>query len=279
MHAMRRLLPAIALFVLGGCFLGKGPQFDPRRFTSNEALFQTSLQRLQRRSWDDAARGFERLTQVLPARDSLLPLSFFYLARAQEGNREFLLAAQSFGRLAESFPQDSLADDAMLNAAKDYEHMWHKPSLDPTYGQTAMSTLRAMLALYPDSPLKADAEKEIAHLNEWFAVKDFDIGEHYFRRKAWDSAIIYFRDIVKLYPDVPTTRRALLRLAESYRAIRYREDEAETCAKLRQRYPDDREVRQQCGNIPVTAAAHPDSAAVIHADSTTPPPPAVPPRR
>ena len=51
------------------------------------------------------------------------------------------------------------------------------------------------------------------------------------------------------WPNVPRARDALLRLAESYKAIRYRDDLAETCTKLRQGYPGDIEVARVCGDV------------------------------
>ena len=70
----------------------------------------------QKHHWDNAITGFEKLTTDLPPRDSLLTRSYWYLASAHERQGEHLLAAQSFSRLVESFPEDSLADDAALEA-------------------------------------------------------------------------------------------------------------------------------------------------------------------
>jgi outer membrane protein assembly factor BamD len=47
-----------------------------------------------------------------------------------------------------------------------------------------------------------------------------------------------------------------MRLVQSYRRIRYREDAAEVCTALRQKYPGDRDVRGLCG----AAAATPVNA-------------------
>jgi outer membrane protein assembly factor BamD (BamD/ComL family) len=88
-------------------------------------------------------------------------------------------------------------------------------------------------------------------LQEWFAAKDYESGLYYFRRKAFDSAIIYFKDVVKNYPQTAKSREAYLRLAESYEAIRYREDKKEVCTTLRERYPSDKEVALACG-VPVS---------------------------
>ena len=247
---MLRFRPLAALLlvpVLGG--VACRPVFRPAAFTSNQALYDAARREYDRKHWDNAQAAFERLTLNLPARDPLLPMSFYWLGKTYNRKHQFLLAAQNFTRVTESFPDDSLADDALIEAGRAYANLWRKPPLDPAYGQTALATFRTLLALYPSSALRPTAESEIRHLQEWLATKDYETGMHYFRRKAYDSAIIYFRDVVKNYPETPAAREAQLRMVQAFRnpSMRYYEDANEVCAALAQTYPDDREVRETCG--------------------------------
>jgi outer membrane protein assembly factor BamD len=245
-----------ALLIVACVIPGCRPAFQLRRYTTDTALFQASLREFERRRWNNAVAGFERLTTTLPARDTLLPRSFWYLAKAQQGRREWLLAAQSFTRLVEGFPEDTLADDAQLEVARSYRRLWRKPTLDSQYGETALAAYRQFLGLFPDSPLTGAASGELRELEEWFAVKNYEIGQHYLRRKMYDSAIIYFRDVMRLYPSAPTARRAGLRMVHAYRTIRWNEEAKEVCTTLRRSYPTDEEVRLACGDV--TAAVAPD---------------------
>ncbi len=252
MQFARWRLPA--LLILMSAVVACRPAFQLRRYTTDTALYRASLREFERRHWDNAVVGFERLTTTLPARDTLLPRSFWLLAKAQQGRREWLLAAQSFTRLVEGFPEDTLADDAMLEAARSYRRLWRKPTLDSQYGETALATYRQFLGLYPDSPLTKNATAELRGLEEWFAIKNYEIGQHYLRRKMYDSAIIYFRDVMRLYPDTPTARRAGLRMVQAYRSIRWNDEAKEVCTTLRRSYPADEEVRLACGEVAAAAA-------------------------
>ena len=227
--------------------------FLPQKFSSNEALYVASQREYSAKRYENAVSGFERLTIELPARDTLFPRSLFFLAKSHVGRKEHLLAAQNFTRLAESFPSDSLADDALLQAGLAYARLWRKPVLDAQYGETALSTLRTLVAVYPSSALAGETQKHINQLLEWFARKTYANGMHYYRRKAWDSAIIYFKDVVAKYPETATARDALLRLAVAFQAIGYQEDVTETCNTLRSAYSGDRQVRDVCGAAPVAA--------------------------
>ncbi len=273
----RRALFFALLFAAVGCH----PDFQVTKFSTNETLYRAAAQEFAAGRWDNAVAAFEKLTTDLSARDTLLPRAYWYLARAHDEREEFVLAATSYSRLVESFPDDTLSDDAALAAARAYKRMWRKPALDPTYGETALATYNTLLGLYPTSPFIADAKKEVAALEEMFAQKNYISGMYYYRRKAYDSGIIYFKDVLVKYPASVTSKAAQLRLVDSYKAIRYREDAADTCATLRKTYPDDPEVRVTCEGIVTPTVVAPVPATNAPPASTGPPvtpiPPATPP--
>ena len=124
--------------------------------------------------------------------------------------------------------------------------MWRRPVLDPQYGGEAAATYELMLGLYPESEWKDSATKQLTELTEDFATKDYESGMFYIRRKAWDSAIIYMRDVITKYPDSQRSRDAYLRLAQAYEAIKYKDDKADVCKTLREKYPNDPEVAEAC---------------------------------
>lgn len=247
MHVFSRgLAAAIALLLATAC----RPDFQLRRYPTTDALYQASLRELQARRWSNAVAGFEKLVADLSPRDTLLARVHWHLGKAHQGREEWLLAAQSFTRLADGFPDDSLADDALLEAAASYRRLWRKPSLDPQYGEMAMATYRQFLGLFPQSPLVERANQGIAELEDWFARKNYETGRFYVRRKAPDSAILYFRYVRETYPNSSVARDAGLRLVEVYRAIRYQTDAEELCAALREKHANDQEVRELCGAAP-----------------------------
>jgi outer membrane protein assembly factor BamD len=237
--------PGLALVLMTAC---QHP-FDPKVYESKpEVLYATSMKLFNKHKYDDAAKGFELLTRDLPARDSLLPLAFYYLGQSQEKTGDHLLAAQSFSRISNSFPDDSLAATALMAAGRSYSKMWRNPELDPTYGKSAISTLQQLIELYPDSHEVPDAKRLIAKLDNMLAIKDLSVGQHYIRRGAYDSAIIYLKDVIHDHPDAPATRDAYLSLLEAYRDIKYTADAKDLCTAALKAYPNDGEVRKQCGS-------------------------------
>jgi outer membrane protein assembly factor BamD len=250
-----------------GCLLALGCRgFRVQDYPNSTDLYRESLRRLEAGKEEDAISGFEKLTLELPARDTLLPRAHFYLGRAHAKRKDWLLAGQAFTRMASEFPDDSLADDALLEAGNAYARIWDDPELDPTYGQSAIAVYTSLLDTYPNSALRSAAEQGVAKVRAQLAEKDFRNGEQYRRRAAPHSAIFYYRQVLNNYPDAPRVKDAYARMAEVYKKIGYVEDYRETCAAARPRFPADRDIRAVCAEAPVVA----DSA-------TTSPPPASPP--
>jgi outer membrane protein assembly factor BamD len=231
------------------------PPFDPKIYPTADKLYDVAIAEYKARRYDNAAKAFEKLTLDLSARDLRLPLAYYYLAQSQAKSGQFLLAAGTYNRLIDAFPQDTLVDDAFYLSGLAYEHEWRQPQLDPTYGKNAQTAFESLLTSFPDSRFAPLAKKEIDKLDEWFAQKDYDTGYLYLKRKAYDSGIIYFKDVIRLHPNAPKTRDAYLRLLESYRAIRYTEDARELCDVMRKTYLNDREILKECGPAPATPAA------------------------
>ena len=248
-----RVSAVVAVVLVAGCHHNGG--FQPLKFPSHQALYDASLSELHKHNWDHAVAGFEKLTTDLPARDPLLPESYYYLGEAHMGKKEFILAAQSYSRVAENFPEDTLADRATYNTGIAYSKLWRRPGLDPEYGETSRSTFQSFLAAYPDSPLRDSVVRQIERLDEWFGLKGYNNGVTYYKRKAYDSGIIYFRDVVKQYPNTDAARKSQIRLVQSYRAIKYKEDAAETCGALEKAHPSDKDVAKACHGVKATLVA------------------------
>jgi outer membrane protein assembly factor BamD len=223
------------------------PVFNPGTYTDLTALYRAAFTEFNAKRYDNATRAFDRLAAELPARDPRLPTVFFFLGKSQDKTGDRLLAAKSYSRIYEQFPEDTLADDGLYYSGLAYEAMWRKPVLDAQYGENALTQFQTLQALYPNSPMAERGRKELAKLDEWFATKDYETGRHYLKRKAYDSAIIYFKDVIRLHPSAPKTREAYLRLHEAYLAINYKDDARDTCDAARKQYPTDREILRECG--------------------------------
>ena len=86
----------------------------------------------------------------------------------------------------------------------------------------------------------------INELNERFAYKAYKAALYYFRLKAYDSAILYLKDLVATYPKASVVPEALVKLVQAYRKLDYREDVQETCGYIRRFHPEAPGANEVC---------------------------------
>jgi outer membrane protein assembly factor BamD len=251
---MTRLLLSCALVVLIAC---GGRRANPRAApapvsaTGASAATVDSLWRrgeaaFRQGKWSDAEKMLNRAILEFPPGDPRVPRAHFYLGEALFGQGRQLEAAREFRKTSDETPNDPMAPEALLRVGDVYADLWRRPELDPTYGQTALSTYQELLNRYPGGGAAKRAEMRIAELNERFAYKAYKAGIFYFRLKAYDSAILYFKDLVATYPKAAVVPDALVKLVQAYRALGYREDVQETCGYIQRFHPRAPKVREVC---------------------------------
>jgi outer membrane protein assembly factor BamD len=221
-----------------GVGLGCSSRFDPSIYPTPEELFEASFAEFQEGDCDRAEVGLRRLAFELPARDPRRAEVRFYLAECSFRRKEYLTASRDYRRVADENATDSLAPHALLRSGDAYAKLWRRPELDDTYGNSALGTYQELLRRYPNSPAAAEGRERILELNEWFAKKAYKAGIYYYRLKAFDSAIIYFKSVVADYPATSFAPQSLVKLVEAYDRIGYEEDREDMCQQIRRFYPD-----------------------------------------
>jgi outer membrane protein assembly factor BamD len=263
---MNRTLMATALAFLAACGGGPDPAASPTPEAASAAVVDSvwavGRARFAEGKWAEAAANFERVLLEFRPGDPRLSAGRFYVAESRLAMGQHFEAAREFRRVADETPNDELAPRALLRAGDAFADLWSRPELDPSYGETARSTWQELRNRYPASEAAKLAEARLAGLDEKFAEKLYRNGVYYHRLKAYNSGIIYFKDLVATYPRTAAAPRALVRLVEAYRLLGYAEDRAETCDYMRRFHPDDPAGREVCP--PATAA---DTAAAVPAPS------------
>ena len=217
-----------------------------------DSLFVRAERRFSRGDWADAATDFERFMLEAPAGDPRITRARFYVAESRLAAGEPLTAAREFRRISDETPNDPLAPDALLRVGDAYAELWGRPELDPSYGQTAIATYQELLNRYRGTDAAARAEDRINDLQNQFAYKQYRAALYYLRLKAYDSAILYLKDLVATYPQSEVAPDALLDLVDAYRRLGYAEDVQETCGYLRRFHPGAEGLDGACPAAPAS---------------------------
>jgi outer membrane protein assembly factor BamD len=256
MNRLRSLVFAATL-ILAGCGGGRAAEAGgasgavPAQAENStpqeiDSLYRLAESRIRHAKWGDAIEDLERLLLEFSPGDPRTPTARYFLAEAKLGVGSHLEAAREFRRVSDETPNDPLAPDALLRVGDVYAELWRRPELDPSYGQTALATYQELLNRYSGSPAAARAQASIEDLQERFAYKEYRAALYYFKLKAYDSAILYLKDVVATYPRAAVAPDALLKLVEAYRRLGYQEDVRETCGYLRQFHPNSLRHESPC---------------------------------
>ena len=211
-----------------------------------DSLWNAAQAELAKEDWNKSAVLLQRLLLELPRGDRRLPASRLALGDARLGQKSYLQAVREYRRTADEYPTDSLAPGGLLRAGDAYARLWRRPELDPTYGAQAIATWQELLTRYPESPQATAGRDRIRGLAEWSAVKAFKAAEFYLKYKAYDSAILYLKDLVARYPRADVVPEALEKLVGAYRELGYVEDVEEVCGYFRATHPDAAQLAEAC---------------------------------
>jgi outer membrane assembly lipoprotein YfiO len=239
---MPRFLLIAGAALLAACHHG------PRVVPAPDLVADLAKARAQFRSgnFGKALLSFRRLTNELgPSQPEMADVRY-HLAECYFQTGDRVQAAHEFRQVADQYATSEYAPLALLRAGDANLRLWRKPELDPSYGETALAIYQELAGRYPGTDAAARAQAHVQQLRERFSQKAYANGMFYFRRRAYDSAIIYFKDVIATYPGTSSVPDALMRLVDSYRVIGYGDELKETCGHLRRYFPQTEGLDKSC---------------------------------
>lgn len=207
-----------------------------------DSLYERALAYLHARKWTDAQEDFERFVISYPAHPRVQEARL-RLGDAYFGKKEYVTAANEYSRLANDYPAGPYADDARFKVCESYFRLSPKPQLDQQYTKAALDHCQSLETYYPNSEFAPRAQSFLMELRTKLAEKEFLAGEFYFKRNAYDPAIIYYDNVVRDYADTTVSPRALKRLYDTYQKLGYKEEAETAKQRLLKEYPSSGEAK------------------------------------
>jgi outer membrane protein assembly factor BamD len=237
-------LRAIACALVGALAACR-PAMPPEDATPR-GRFDWSLERYEAGKYHDAIRGFRDhlLREPLhPTADSSrLLLAESYMQTGQE-----LLAANEFRQLATSRPNSPLADDAQFGVCRSHWEVSPDLPRDQEFTEKTIEECTRLLEFFPRSPLVGAARDLVAQARQKMAAKELRVGKYYYDRTFYESAIIYFENILQTYPEADVTPDVLFYLHDSYYRVGFRAEATLVRQRLLELYPDSPQAQELLG--------------------------------
>jgi len=228
-----RVLPAaLTAALLVGC--GGG---DPYQGMDAEALFRIAENEYAEESYDNAIEVLERLiinfTDFPRLADARMMLAEAYF---EEG--DYLTARSEYQRFRDRHVGHPRAAEAALGECRSLAALAPVPQRDQTHTRDAVTVCGNVVVDYAGTEQAAAAQELRTALRYTLAEKEFLNAQHYFRRKQYDPAIVYYQFVVDLYPETEFAPRALLGLYRSNSEIGYDDLAEEARARLLRDFPE-----------------------------------------
>jgi outer membrane protein assembly factor BamD len=234
--ALRLAVLAFAL-ALVGC-----PKELPQDVPPEE-LYRIGRERFEKRDWDRAIEALQRFLFQDPGHQKADSAQYL-IGESYFRQKQYLTAAAEFLRLAQNRPAGPLADDARYRACESYYKLSPRPELDQEYTEEAIDQCRSVMLLYPQSPFAQQAARRTKELTDKLARKYYLNAVYYYKRRAYDSAIVYLEYLLETYKGASVEPEALKTLFDTYRKLGYVEEAEQTRERLLREYPDSQEAQE-----------------------------------
>lgn len=239
---MRRVSARLTVLLLLSFSIVGCPKEIPRGVPPEE-LYRIGVEAFERGRWQRAIDALQRFLFQDPGNEKADSAQFL-IGESYFNQDQYLTAASEYLRLAQTRPAGPLADDARYRACLAYYGLSPRPELDQEYTQEAIDQCRSVTLLYPGSPFASEAADRTQELTDKLARKYYLNAEYYFKRRAYDSALIYLEHLVRTYPGASIEPEALLMLYETYQWLGYRQEAEQTRERLLSGYPESPQARE-----------------------------------
>lgn len=244
MTGKRSVLGAVAMLAV--LAVGCGPKNPPVSELGTEELWSRGVAAYNAEDWSGAIRYFDRFA-LTGGTDPRTYQARLYVARAHFERKEYVTSAAEYSRLAADLGAADGADQARFMACRAYEELSPKPQLDQEYTRAAIEHCGALVEFFPDSDYAERGSAIVDRMWAKLAQKVFETGDWYQGRRAYDSALLYYEEVVDQYPATRWAPRALERMVEIYGILEWDEEREETRERLIREYPESEAARAVAG--------------------------------
>ena len=187
--------------------------------------------------YNEAIKKFKKVIEDYPlslfAVDAELFLADAYYVSAQHSD-----AASYYANFISLHPNHPKAAYAMFQKGMSYFREVLSIDRDQTTTQKALLAFNDIISIYPTTIYAYKAKELVVFLKRRLAEREFYIGNFYFKNKKYKGALARFAEILKKYPDVGMSDKALYYIGKSYVELGEKDLAKDTFSTLIANFPD-----------------------------------------
>lgn len=163
-------------------------------------------------SLDKAVEIYDQVVKNGPY-SKVAPDAQFRIGLTREKQRQYVVAVQAYEKLVERYSKYPQAEAAQFQIGYAYMKEAGRSEYDQNAANQAIAGFNEFLVRYPKSAKAELAEQYRAGLSHEQAKGLFRVGEFYEKRKAFQSALIYYHEVIAKNPQSDWAAAAQLKIA------------------------------------------------------------------
>lgn len=207
------------------------PPFDP------EATFAKANQLIEKKQYEEARRELD----IVRGRDTSLkyaPLAYLRIADTYILEKEYDRALSQYKGFIDLYPAHKYASYAQYQMGMTYFEQIGDAERGQQSARQALEEFKNLNRRYPRNPYREAVGYYIDKCRNILAEHVFMVGEFYFKKKAFESAIGRYLELLDEYPDFRKKDEAFFHLGVSYLKTGDSESARMYFDKLLTEYPD-----------------------------------------
>jgi len=145
---------------------------------------------------------------------SSAPKAQFAIGRVWQRSGNDKKAIAAFRRISQDYPDSAPAPEALFQIGEILIQRTDKGNKNKANFDNATNIYNDIVLRYPNHKRAADAKKRIKSLAGDEIQRDFNIAEFYLKKEQPESALFYYREVIRKTKSGPLHAKALQRMNE-----------------------------------------------------------------
>jgi len=169
--------------------------FEQKKYIKSQALFELLM---------PVYRLTERGEQVT-----------YYLAKSYYAEKDYLMAAYYFERLATSHPYSDYFEEALFLTAMSYAHNSPVYTLDQTYTKKSISAFYTYINKFPNGKFIKESNENVRIMRGKLEQKAYGISKQYHSLSNYRAAVVSLKNTLREFPDIAQREEILYMIVDA----------------------------------------------------------------
>ncbi len=174
-----------------------------------------------------------------------------YLADSHFRQEEYVVASSEYRRLMQRYPESQLVEQAQYKLGMCFVELSPHYALDQEYTRRAINQLQRFLEEYPNSRYQQEITSQIQKLRNKLSRKMYRNGHLYFILDQYDSALIYYDNLLNQYYDTAWSNQTRLERAIALKELNRPQEALAQIEELLNRQPE-KSIRTKAEDLRLT---------------------------